>query len=81
MKVLFYGFIVGLIVPTIGMLMFTHLPMVADVILMPAYVLSGIFDEPFWYLGLGEKAVIFALCGAFYSFVIGLIGSSPNLNN
>lgn len=82
MKVLFYGFIAGIIVPIVGVLVFLNLsPVLGDVLLMPMYILSGIFSEPFWYLSLVEQVSLFVLCGVFYSFFIGLIGISPNLNN
>ncbi|PLY07463.1 MAG: hypothetical protein C0625_04615 [Arcobacter sp.] len=81
MRILLYGFVIGLIMPIIGMLLFLQFSQaVGDTLLIPMYILAGIFEEPFWYLSLGQKAVLFALCGIFYSFFIGCLQVSPNKN-
>lgn len=82
MRMLVYGFLLGIFVPVVGMIVYLQVStFMGDILLMPMYLFSGIYDEPFWYLALGEKVTLFVMCGVFYSFFIGLIGVSPNLSD
>lgn len=79
MKVLFIGFILGILIPVLGVTVHTQISqLVGDTLLMPMYIMSGIFDEPFWYLSFMQKAFLFIICGLFYALVLAIIQIMPN---
>ncbi|XOB63560.1 hypothetical protein ACMC56_07035 [Campylobacterota bacterium DY0563] len=74
MKTLLCGFTVGIISPLIGVFLYSQLSTsVGDVLLLPVYMLSGIFDEPFWYLSFEKQILLFLICGLIYASFIGYL--------
>ncbi|WP_128981052.1 hypothetical protein [Halarcobacter ebronensis] len=68
---LIYGFMMGIIVPLIGIVLHSSIStMVGDVILLPIYMLSSIFDEPFWYLSTLKQSLLFLICGVAFAFFV-----------
>lgn len=71
MKVLMYGFVLGLAVPLTGLLIVMEISsIVGDTLLFPVYVFSSIFEEPFAMLSIMQKGFLFCLSGLFYACLL-----------
>ncbi|TLP40445.1 hypothetical protein [Arcobacter arenosus] len=82
MRSILIGFLIGILIPILGVTIHGEISqVVGDILLMPTYILSGLFNEPFWYLDSIQKSILFFSCGLFYAFVLGLIQVMPNLES
>ena len=71
MAMLIYGFMMGIIAPLIGIVLYTNISTtVGDVLLIPIYMLSSIFEEPFWYLSTIKQLSLFVISGLGFALFV-----------
>ena len=77
MKSIIFGFIFGIILPIIGIIVGLQASsLLGNILLFPISVVMNAFDQPFGYLSGATRLGLFVFSGAFWALVFWLIAKA-----